>query len=542
MNPLGSRISRLEDSFSFGVRNSFYRISEMGSGFHYPNFSSDYRKSTENLEYTRATGATYRGRDGKLKGFAISSSTVTYGTGSKTWTVAAGSNVDMEFVAGENITATGQTNQFVMTGTVTSYNPTTQQLVCTISSLTGTAGLSDSVWKLLKTSNPRIQCDSSGTPLGLLIEPQRTNLCDGDALVSVISVSVNSTASLETNTPLGSNATGYVRNVEVQATNAIHALRIFTNSYSAGTKDISFSIFAKKGTGRYLGLSLHGSATIGAACIFDLEDGTVGQQYTTAGGTINSTKVESWGNGWYRIVMNARLVFSSTTSPLGRVFTAPAKTGNTFSSANSCVSYLGALETFKTALFQVEDGAYETTMIVGSIWTTGVTRSPDTARYEGTKFTDWYLSNGTGKGTFVVDFQPLASATAIGFIAGTDLGDGVEVSTNLTANLGYIYVSDAPGDSSATATMNAGMNSAGFVTIDTNDAASNMFALNGTVIDSGYSLVGAPSEATVFSLGSIYQTTGGIYIDHYPVIIRSMKWFDRVLSSYELRYYTGMRG
>lgn len=546
MNPLGSRISRLEDSFSFGVRNSFYRVQEIGSQFHYPSFDNDYRKDLGLISYTRASGATYRGKTGKIRGFGISTSTVGYGTGSKTWTVAAGAGVDMEFTPGESITATGQVQQLTLLGTVTSYDPTTQQLVCNITSYpAGTAGRSDSVWKLIRTSNPRIECDTSGIPLGILIEPASTNNCDPDTIVNVTSNGITmGSATLTTDTPLGSNVTAWTRDITVSGTNATHLVRVLSKSYLSGTYSMALSFFAKKGTGRYLGLNLHFSTTSSASCIFDLQDGTIGQTYTTAGGIINATRVESWGDGWYRIILQAQINAGGGGSIFGRAFTAPAKTGNTFTTTGM-VSYLGTGETFRIALPQHEDLVSASSVIVGTSWIgAALTRNPDTVRYETTKFTDWFFANGTGLGTFVVNFIPFQGPHDGGYVATTDMdgtyGDGA---VGIYDYVGEFRVVSANFDESLPGLpTGTGVQSMGFTTLNSTTVTTVKFAVNGEMVDPEAPLYSDISHATVFSLGSIYNPIDGSYSNYDKVIIQSIKWFDTILSDYELRYYTGMRG
>ena len=543
MNPLGSRISRLEDSFSFGARNSFYRVQEIGSQFHYPNFENDYRKDLSSISYTRASGATYRGRTGKVRGVAISTSTVGYGTGSKTWTVAAGAGVDMEFAVGENITATGETQELTLLGTVTSYNPTTQQLVCNITSYpAGAGGLTDSVWKLIRTANPRIECDSAGTPLGILIEPASTNNADPDVRTSFIGSGTTATLSLTTDTPLGATESYWIRDVTVSATTATHTVRYLARTYYSGTRTMTTSAFVKKGTAKYIGLNCTVSSTHAASCIFDIETGTTGQTHTFGSSVIGVTKVESWGNDWYRIIMQVTFTFAAMATVICRIFTAPAKTGNTFVTSNGLISYLGAGETFKATLLQHEDAGFETSVIVGSTWSIGLTRNPDTVRYEGTKFTDWFFANGTGLGTFVVDFIP--SQQIAGYVATTDFegtyGDGA---VGIYESAGEFRVVDGAFDESLPgyATGN-GVQSMGFTTLNSTTVTTVKYAVNGQMTDPAVQLYSDISNATVFSLGSIYDPGGGLYGDYNKIIIQSVKWFDTILSDYELRYYTGMRG
>lgn len=531
-------------TFSTAGRNNTARTgTNEAGGITPPAQEFLYTKDVGILAYTRASGATYRGKTGKVRGFGISTSTVGYGTGSKTWTVAAGAGVDMEFTVGENITATGQTQQLTLLGTVTSYNPNTQQLVCNITSYpAGTGGLTDSVWKLIRTSNPRIQCNTSGTPLGILIEPASTNNCDPDTIVSVLANGISmGAATLTTDTPLGSNVTAWTRDLTVSATTATHSVRVLSKSYTGGglNYNMSFSLFAKKGTGRYLGLSLHLSTTSSAGCIFDLEDGTIGQNYTTAGGTINATRVESWGDGWYRLILEARINVGATGSIIGRAFTAPAKTGNTFA-ATGMVSYLGVGETFKIALPQHEDAGYASSVIVGTSWTgAALTRNPDTVRYESTKFTDWFFANGTGLGTFVVNFIPFQPA-ASNYVATTDLNGAV----GIFDDYGNYNVVDEAFNSSTTATATGpnSVQSMGFTTLDSTTVTTVKFAANGIMIDEVAPLASDVSNASVFSLGSIYNPSFGIYESYHSVIIQSVKWFDTILSDDLMIYYTGMRG
>jgi hypothetical protein len=84
---------------------------------------------------------------------------------------------------------------------------------------------------------------------------------------------------------------------------------------SVATQTITQSIFAKKNTNKYLGITLAGDITANRyQVIFNLETGAVAQEKNTPTSlTGKSFKIENYGNGWYRCTMTA--TFPANQSP-----------------------------------------------------------------------------------------------------------------------------------------------------------------------------------------------------------------------------------
>ncbi len=86
--------------------------------------------------FTRGSGATYIGSDGLIHGIDTSTTSNSISAASKTFTLAATAGQDQLWRAGDAVEASNGSN--IMTGTVTSYNATTQSLVCNMTTASGT--------------------------------------------------------------------------------------------------------------------------------------------------------------------------------------------------------------------------------------------------------------------------------------------------------------------------------------------------------------------------------------------------------------------
>ena len=128
------------------------------------------------------------------------------------------------------------------------------------------------------------------------------------------------------------------------------------------------SIFAKKGNnGRYLRL-FRGSGTYNDA-VFNLENGTVVSQ---GGSNIIDTKIENYGNGWYRCSSTFTTQFSSINSYYGlQNGTTDSYTGD----GTSFIYIFGA---------QLEVNSYSTSYIPNDGTTATVTRNADVCNSAGT--------------------------------------------------------------------------------------------------------------------------------------------------------------
>jgi hypothetical protein len=125
------------------------------------------------LTFSRSTGGSYVHSDGLLYGFDTSSTSNTIGTGSKTFTISATAGVNRRYAVGDLIIASSGANN--MSGSVTSYDPATQALVCNMASSTGSGTFT--TW-IIGNRQPRFDYDPTTlAPRGLLVEGQAVNIC-----------------------------------------------------------------------------------------------------------------------------------------------------------------------------------------------------------------------------------------------------------------------------------------------------------------------------------------------------------------------------
>lgn len=166
-----------------------------------------------------------------------------------------------------------------------------------------------------------------------------------------------------------------------------------SHSSSSGSR----SIYAKKGTLRYFGLSMS-SGTCRAG--FDLETGTV---FGVVGCTANITSV---GDGWYRCQINPTISGNSYTA---------IKLATTEAQTNPDVFYTGDGTGFIYIWgAQLEAGSDASSYIKTEA--SQVTRAADSAVMTGTDFSDWY---NQGEGTFYIDFAVPEGGDNFAFSVGT---------------------------------------------------------------------------------------------------------------------------
>ena len=114
-------------------------------------------------------------------------------------------------------------------------------------------------------------------------------------------------------------------NLKDTASNTIHRLR--NGVTLLANTDYTISIFAKKGTLSNIQLALINTADSKIASrVFDLENGTLGEELTSAGGTLQNSEIKDYGNGWYRCSITAQL---TTTPNQSQITLAPLSSGNT---------------------------------------------------------------------------------------------------------------------------------------------------------------------------------------------------------------------
>lgn len=102
---------------------------------------------SEVITFSRGTGATRVNSAGLIVGVDFSATSNTIATGSKTFTITADANVNRDWPVGSNVIAVSQAGATgSMTGTVTSYTPSTQSLVINVTSVTGSGTSTD--WRI----------------------------------------------------------------------------------------------------------------------------------------------------------------------------------------------------------------------------------------------------------------------------------------------------------------------------------------------------------------------------------------------------------
>ena len=128
----------------------------------------------------------------------------------------------------------------------------------------------------------------------LLLEPQRTNSLPESENFSTNWVAIDATLSSGISSPDG--GTNAYSLIEGTGTGG----KIIYDTISVSAGSVTYSLFMKKGDKRYTALLLSGVVTTSMFNV-DLENGTG----TTVTGSFDSTNIEEYPNGWYRISVTA---------------------------------------------------------------------------------------------------------------------------------------------------------------------------------------------------------------------------------------------
>lgn len=350
---------------------------------------------------------------------------------------------------------------------------------------------------------PRFAFDpSTGEPLGLLVEEQRTNLLVRSEDLSVAGAWSQTSVTVSPNSGIAPDG-AFTANLYRESGTSGHSTG---QSYSA-TAGVTYTLscYMKNVSRRFGYLGSVNFNNFGAT--FDLQLGV-----TTAGSGATSSMLNV-GNGWYR----CSVTFTATTT-----VSSAAQIGSNNSNNGLIQSY--ALDGNTDLLLwgaQLEAGAFATSYIPTAA--AQVTRSADQPAMTGANFSGWYRQD---EGTIVIQARRLASNADLAIVAGTgNLNTQSSVYFLLIANGntrfqnggGVDIVGGAPGADVKTAA----------VAYKVND---NCFVLNGSVV--GTDLSSSQMPADKLSLGGEFPIAANCGL------IQRLAYYPKRLSNTELRALT----
>lgn len=159
----------------------------------------------------------------------------------------------------------------------------------------------------------------------LLLEPARTNLITYSEDFSTWLNTGNET----TDTPNEAvSPEGVLNATKLQESNSNFGYHRLSKSFTGSADtDYALSIFAKKGTLSYVQLLMINTSNSNTISrVFDLENGVLGEELVGSGQALTDSKIEDFGNGWYRCTIVGQLNSAPNTF---RINLANAATGNT---------------------------------------------------------------------------------------------------------------------------------------------------------------------------------------------------------------------
>jgi hypothetical protein len=231
---------------------------------------------------------------------------------------------------------------------------------------------------------------------GLLIEESRTNSLLHSANFKNTTSSYWDNVSATTVTVDQTTSPDGGVNADLLTTSAA-AFDCFTrrNNIFVGSTQYTYSIFLKQGPSnhRYVGLYIGVGITAAQFPFFDFNNPTVVQIPSgTLVGTINSTRVDAFPNGWYRV----SITFTTAVTPIvvyAGVYIAASNGALPVTSTAGLNAYIWGI--------QLELGSFPTSYIPTT--TASVVRSADVCSITGSDFTGFYNQS---EGTFFADATP----------------------------------------------------------------------------------------------------------------------------------------
>lgn len=344
---------------------------------------------------------------------------------------------------------------------------------------------------------------SVGTPQGLLIEEQRTNLQTSSAALNDDNVWGVSAAAITADAVLAPDGTPTADKLIADNTNGTHRILTFNSITVTNGAAYSISIFAKAAGETQIRLTDNANA----GCYFDLAAGTVG---AASGGV--TAAIEAFPNGWYRckITVNA-----ATTANRVCVFVARSGATTFTGNATDGVFLWGA---------QLEAGAFATSYIPTAA--SQVNRPADGVSITGSAFSSWF---NAAEGTLLAEYSmPVLGGNRVPVYIRNG-GDtnliGIFVETNIPKS--YVW-NGGQQAGIANAAISAGVVHRTGITYRVNDFAA--VTDGGTV---GPDTAGSvPADLSQLDIG---RAVSQYYLNGH---VRSLDYYNRRLANAELRTLT----
>ena len=246
---------------------------------------------------------------------------------------------------------------------------------------------------------PRVEWDSAGNALGLLVEEQRTNLVtyseDFTVQAGRWTNGQEGGASLTSGLTESPDRSDSVW--KLYATSGTGTQLIQQNPTVSGATTVSASVYLKKAEYKYGGIRLlDSSQSAGYSVFIDLDDGSVFDTSTRGTPTVSDYSVQDVGNGWWRLSV-------ITSSDGGEVNFTVAISDGTLINSFDVVSFVGD-GTSGIYIYgaQVEAGSFPTSYMKNEGTSSGVTRSADVASIPVADF-----GYNHSEGTVNVEIDPL---------------------------------------------------------------------------------------------------------------------------------------
>jgi hypothetical protein len=223
---------------------------------------------------------------------------------------------------------------------------------------------------------------------GLLIEEARTNvLLNSEAINLWTAANVNVSTNNQTSPSNQLNAD--TLNDGSSGSSIGHYVSAAGFTPVASTTYTASCFFKNLANTQHVFISLRGAASNYGGATFDLTNLTATTSALGTGFSVSSTKIENYGNSWYRC--SVTVVAGSTVSSPGAFF---GFSDNSAFTTSGFPAYVAASKSMAMWGGQIETGGFATSYIPTAA--SQVTRTADVATMTGTNFSNWFnASEGT---------------------------------------------------------------------------------------------------------------------------------------------------